>query len=267
MTDSFAFNHTARRALRGAVSNQRASAVALALLAAASSATAAQFNLQALHEKLDTGATWSVQTVRLSGAPLASAPKLNAAIQLERERRPLGLTERLQASVTWPLAEQSALELTGTLGTGAAYGLRNQQQATLYTSALNLDWALSAAHIRYLNASVSRLSADARWYANERWTGMGGVSISHEQGKALSHVIRAGAQYTHGACTASAMLHVGQEPDETRGNDSQSLNSRAWVAGLGCQVRPNLRLELKLSQTQAERLSRRGIHAGLAFFY
>jgi hypothetical protein len=235
---------------------------AVGLAFGAPAAQAVDMRVDASSERLDQGDTWNLYGMSFDGKATVGVP-LRLHARLEQEQRRFGVTERAYLQASTSVGEKSALEVGVGLGSGAAYGLRQEQHVTFYTSARSVELSSGLYRVQYADSTLYRLATQARVPLTDRLTGIAGVTSGRAHGRFAGGFSSLGIEYVAGTCTVTAARYQGHEAQDPSQALSSQLRSHTLLAGLRCPVTRNVSFELTASATQAAALTRHGVSGAL----
>lgn len=232
----------------------------MALLSAPASAF--DFEVTQLEERLDSGESWRTSSVALAHKT-EGAQSTRVGLNLEQESRRAGEVQRTTLSIARTLGASTAGGVAVGAGTGAAYGVRNTLALSVYKGfgATYLESALTFR--RYANATSQTLSALMMHPLGERWMLLGGAAVARNPGREVGWSANVGVQYAAGRCTVKAQMWRGFEAAEVGGVASDSQHSVTSLLGATCAAAERLKVTAHVSDTRAGSLSRSALYVGL----
>lgn len=238
-------------------------ALALAIsVLGASFANAADVRVNSSADYLKTGETWSVYGVSVSD-DLSTGLPLHVSASVEQETRRLGTTSRAYMQASTPLTEGYTLEIGVGRGTGAAYGLRQDAHATLYTSVKSVELGGELHQTRYAASTVYRVSGYARIPLPGPLTAIAGASAGRSGGDAAGGFTNLGLEYDAGACAVKLVRYLGHRAEDPNHPTTTLDASQTYVAGLKCPLTAHSKFEMSANTSQAGALSGHGVSGAL----
>lgn len=249
------------------LSNTVRAALALMFTAGVTCAHAAEFRVDDSVDYLKKGETWTNRGFSYGDKINVGIP-LRWSASVERETRAGNSTQRAFIQGSTPLNDDFTLEVGIGRGTGAAFGMRHDAHATLYTSVKSVELGAEVHQTRYSESTVYRVSGYARVPLPGHLTAIAGAAAGRSGGDSAGGFTNLGLEYAGpGECTVKLVRYLGHRSEDPNHPTTTLDASKTYIAGLKCPLSAHSRFEISANTSQAAALSGHGVSGALVISF